>query len=71
MATPHTAAGSGDTESDFGFYFGAALKYPITPEMNFYLAPDMLYILTEDEDVADSSNTMIIEIPVGIEYWFM
>jgi hypothetical protein len=71
MFTPHDANGSGDTESDFGFYVGAALKYPLTPMLNVYLSPDFLYVMSEDDADANSYNTMIIEFPIGIEYWFM
>jgi hypothetical protein len=71
MFTPHDVNGSGDTESDFGFYVNAAIKYPITPEMYFSAAPGLLYVMSEDDADANSFNTMIIEFPIGIEYWFM
>ncbi len=73
MATPHVPDNMPEPDSDnnIGFYFGAAIKYPITPMLNFYVAPDFLYVMSEDEEVAGSYNAMAIELPIGIEYWFM
>jgi hypothetical protein len=65
-----------DSVNKLGFYGGLALKYPVTPEMNIAFGFDFDYILEVVEDVEgtpadESMDAMLIEIPVGIEYWFM
>ncbi len=59
-----------------GFYVGLAVKYPVTPVMNVTFGFDFDYILKVVEDVEgttedESMDAMLIEIPIGIEYWFM
>lgn len=71
----------GTTEPDgvnkLGFYGGLTVKYPVMPEMNITVGFDFNYILKVVEDdeatttVDESMDAMLIEIPIGIEYWFM
>ncbi len=66
-----------DGVNKLGFYGGLTVKYPVTPEMNVTFGFDFDYIMKVVEDdettttVDESMDAMLIEIPIGIEYWFM
>jgi hypothetical protein len=59
------------SDNKIGIWFGGNFYYMINARMGFGAGAVFHYILTKDDEVEGSTNTMWLHIPVGIKYWFM
>ena len=59
------------SENKLGFWFGANFYYMVNPNLGVGAGAQFHYILTKDDAVEGSTNTIWLHIPLGIKYWFM
>jgi hypothetical protein len=61
----------GDSESKIGIWFGGNFYYMVNANLGIGAGAQFHYILTKDDEIEGSTNTMWLHIPIGIKYWFM